>query len=242
MPDISILNVELHGKHIGTITRFPDDRNLFAFSRDYIENAQRDTLSLSFKTVFGELDTDTRPTRLKLPTFFSNLLPEGHLRTYLAGRAGVNREREFYLMWVLGEDLPGALRIIPADGESWSPGAFASPEDEAAPAGAPLHFSLAGVQLKFSAVKEAAGGLTIPANGVGGSWIVKLPSERHRDLPQNEYAMMELARRIGIDIPETRLVPLAEISGLPPETAHFGSSAFAIKRFDRLPVVDGAPG
>ena len=38
-----------------------------------------------------------------------------------------------------------------------------------------LRFSLAGVQLKFSAINEASGGLTIPAKGVGGSWIVKLP-------------------------------------------------------------------
>jgi hypothetical protein len=32
-----------------------------------------------------------------------------------------------------------------------------------------LLFSLAGLQLKFSAVKQAAGGLTIPAEGIGGS-------------------------------------------------------------------------
>ena len=39
-----------------------------------------------------------------------------------------------------------------------------------------VRFSLAGVQLKFSAVMEASGGLTIPAKGIGGSWIVKMPS------------------------------------------------------------------
>lgn len=45
-----------------------------------------------------------------------------------------------------------------------------------------LRFSLAGIQLKFSAVKNA--GLTIPAEGVGGSWIVKLPSERSIAVPE----------------------------------------------------------
>ncbi|SDN56309.1 hypothetical protein [Vreelandella arcis] len=35
-----------------------------------------------------------------------------------------------------------------------------------------LRFSLAGVQLKFSVVLVPSGGLTIPASGVGGSWIV----------------------------------------------------------------------
>ena len=45
-------------------------------------------------------------------------------------------------------------------------------------------FSLAGVQLKFSAVQAARGGLTIPARGVGGSWIVKLPSREFPGVPE----------------------------------------------------------
>jgi hypothetical protein len=39
-----------------------------------------------------------------------------------------------------------------------------------------LQFSVAGVQLKFSVIMEAAGGLTVPVDGMGGSWIVKLSS------------------------------------------------------------------
>jgi serine/threonine-protein kinase HipA len=89
------------------------------------------------------------------------------------------------------------------------------------------------VQLKFSAVKDAAGGLTIPANGVGGSWIVKLPSTQFQNVPQNEFAMMELARRIGIDVPETALIPINQISGLPDGIGAIGEHAYVIKRFDR---------
>jgi serine/threonine-protein kinase HipA len=66
------------------------------------------------------------------------------------------------------------------------------------PREAVLRFSLAGVQLKFSAVMEASGGLTVPAGGMGGSWIVKLPSARFAAVPENEFAMLELARRAGI--------------------------------------------
>jgi serine/threonine-protein kinase HipA len=236
MPDVSILNVELHGKTIGTLTRFPDDRTLFTFTKEYIQDKGRPTLSLSFKDIYGELITETRPTKIKLPTFFSNLLPENYLRRYLAKRAGVNHNREFFLLWVLGSDLPGAVRIIPSDGESW-PDHTADDEsssDKAASAETALRFSLAGVQLKFSAIKDAAGGLTIPANGVGGSWIVKLPSEHHIGVPENEFAMMELARAVGIDVPQTRLVALSDISGIPPEVSTIGTHAFAIKRFDRL--------
>lgn len=234
MSDVSILNVELHGKLIGTLTRLPDDRNLFAFATDYIEDDNRDTLSLSFKDIYGGLDSETRPTQTKAPPFFANLLPEGPLRAYLAARARVNEARDFFLLWVLGADLPGAVTLSPTDGESWPEETARSGSDAEAAKSAALRFSLAGVQLKFSAVKNAAGGLTVPANGMGGSWIVKLPSAQHKSVPENEFAMMELARRVGIDVPDTKLVPLSEIAGLPSDVASLGSHAFVIKRFDRL--------
>src|SRR5436853_3301748 len=82
-----------------------------------------------------------------------------------------------------------------------------------------LRFSLAGVQLKFSAVMEASGGLTIPAHGVGGSWIVKLPSTQFPAVPENEYVMLELARAVGITVPEIRLVPVSDIRSLPEDAA-----------------------
>lgn len=239
MPDIAQLNVLLHGHAIGTLTHLPGDRNLFVFNDDYIETRERPTLSLSFRDVFGELITDVKPTRTRVPPFFANLLPEGRLRDYLAGRADVNPQREFFLLWVLGRDLPGALEIHPSDGESWPPNAANNvqdardTEDEDENEKAALRFSLAGVQLKFSAVKQASAGLTIPVDGVGGSWIVKLPSTTYPGLPENEYAMMELARRVGIDVPETALVPVDQIARLPKGVGGAGKYAFAIKRFDR---------
>ena len=138
------------------------------------------------------------------------------------------------MLAVLGQDLPGALEILPADPASLdeninvSARAAESTESESA-----LRFSLAGVQLKFSAVKNAHGGLTIPADGVGGSWIVKLPSAQFQDVPENEFAMMELARRVGIAVPETALMPIHEISGLPSGINAIGKHAYVIKRFDR---------
>jgi serine/threonine-protein kinase HipA len=233
MPDVSVLDVLLYGREIGTLTLLPGDRTLFAFNRDYIDDPGRPTLSLSFKDAYGGLITDLPPTRTRVPRFFANLLPEGALRDYLAGRAGVNARREFFLLWVLGRDLPGAVTISPAEGEAWPPeegGEEGHREDRRRQA---FRFSLAGVQLKFSALQEATGGLTIPAQGVGGSWIVKLPSTRFEGVPENEYAMMTLARAVGIDVPDVRLVPLADIGGLPPEMERLEGPAVAVKRFDR---------
>lgn len=232
MPDVSILDVLLHGKAIATLTLLPGERTLFAFNDAYIENSARPTLSLSFKDQFGELITEHAPVRTRVPPFFSNLLPEGPLRDYLAVRAGVKEQREFFLLWILGQDLPGAVTVAPADGQAWPPDSVARDARRKPEKKAPLRFSLAGVQLKFSAVMGARGGLSIPAKGVGGSWIVKLPSAAFAGVPENEFSMMTLARLIGMDIPEVRLVDIGDIKGLP---AEMGSSAraLAVRRFDR---------
>src|SRR3546814_14405785 len=89
-----------------------------------------------------------------------------------------------------------------------------------------LRFSLAGVQLKFSAVRSASGGLTIPARGIGWHWIVKLPSRDFRRLPENELSMMSLAKMVGIDVPALRLVDIAPIGNMPEGTHHLGNKAF----------------
>ncbi len=89
-------------------------------------------------------------------------------REYLARLAGVHAEREFYLLRALGQDLSGAITVEPADGEAWPPG-LADKGAEAAGKNREqaLRFSLAGVQLKFSAVQDdqASKGLKIPASG-----------------------------------------------------------------------------
>jgi len=240
---LNALSVRLHGKQISVITRLAGDRQLFAFEQDYIDDPQRPTLSLSFKGSTGGLVTNVRPVPRRVPPFFSNLLPEGHLREYLAKRADVNPEREFFLLAVLGADLPGALVIEPLEGETRQAEAHRDDDNGGDHADFPpdtaLRFSLAGVQLKFSAIMEAPGGLTIPAGGMGGSWIVKLHSARFAAVPENEFAMLELARRAGITVPENRLISTADIKGLPDEARAPGTKALAVRRFDRL--VGGEP-
>jgi len=231
---LNALSVRLHGKQIGVINHLAGDRQIFAFEQDYIDDPQRPTLSLSFKGRTGGLVTALRPVPRRVPPFFSNLLPEGHLREYLAKLADVNPEREFFLLAVLGADLPGALVITPFEGDAWEDDGHHDDDGDAdRHREAVLRFSLAGVQLKFSAVMEASGGLTIPAGGMGGSWIVKLPSARFAGVPENEYAMLELARRAGITVPDNRLVDMAGIKGLPEEARTPGGKALAVQRFDR---------
>ncbi|PWG62712.1 type II toxin-antitoxin system HipA family toxin [Spiribacter halobius] len=241
MAEVSVLDVLLHGEPVGTLTHVGQDRVLFAFNERYINDPQRPVLGLGFKDELGNLITDFRTTQTRLLPFFSNLLPEGHMRTYLAERAGVKPQREFFLLWALGQDLPGAITVQAGEGQAWP-----SDRDEGAPDDEhpgdredALRFSLAGVQLKFSAINEQRGGLTIPARGVGGDWIIKLPSPQFERVPENEYAMMTLARQVGIDVPPVALVDLDAIRHLPPRIAEFECQALAVRRFDRQE--DGTP-
>ena len=241
MADVSVLEVLLHGEPIGTLTRVGGDRTLFAFNESYIENERRPVLGLGFKDSLGQLITDFRPVQTRVIPYFSNLLPEGHLRSYLAARAGVNPAREFVLLWALGADLPGAITVRSADGEPWpsdgdDDGDGRRGDDRRDNA---LRFSLAGAQLKFSAIDEARGGLTIPVTGVGGSWIVKLPSREFDGVPENEFSMMTLARMIGMDVPAVRLIDVDAIGNLPDGIGTLTGQALAVERFDRLS--DGAP-
>jgi serine/threonine-protein kinase HipA len=233
MPDVSVLNVHLHGQPVGTLTHVQGNRNLFAFNQAYIDDPNRSTLSLSFKDQFGELITDFKPVGQVVPPFFSNLLPEGRLRKYLAERAGVKQHSEFYLLWMLGQDLPGAISIHPADGEELPPQVEAetTPEER----NNMLRFSLAGVQLKFSALQNGVkgGGLVIPVEGVGGSWIVKLPSMQYPGVPENEFSMMTVAKAMGMDVRDLQLLELDAIKGLPDGIGELRGQAMAIKRFDR---------
>lgn len=64
----------------------------------------------------------------------------------------MKEKREFFLLWMLGRDLPGALSVHPAEGEALP----SQVEEDLTPDERQnlLRFSLAGVQLKFSALKN----------------------------------------------------------------------------------------
>ena len=236
MTDVRVLDVLLHGEAVGTLVN-SGERTYFSLNDAYAEDRDRPVVSAGFTDEFGGLITEFPDTRTRVMPFFSNMLPEGHLREYLAGRAKVSPVREFFLLWALGDDLPGAVTIRSATGEVRPSGDGDDVETRRHGENA-LRFSLAGVQLKFSAIMESAGCLTIPAEGVGGSWIVKLSSHRFPNLPENEFSMMTLARTIGMKVPEVKLVDIGKIENLPRGIGDPQGKALAVKRFDRSP--DGA--
>ena len=57
MPDVSVLEILLHGEKIATLTHVGGDRTIFAFSDEYINDANRSLLGLGFKNSIGGLIT-----------------------------------------------------------------------------------------------------------------------------------------------------------------------------------------
>ena len=230
--------VWLNERRIGALNQ-RGDYTWFAFARDYHNAADRPVLGLIF-----EQDISVRhASHLRLPPWFSNLLPEGRLREWIAEDRHVSIDREMELLAQVGHDLPGAVCVLPEDEPPdghWDPKAAridpyeGHTDHDGHPVG--FRFSLAGVGLKFSMLR-LDDRLTLPAYGEGGDWIVKLPDPSYADVPRNEDAMMSLAALAGMDIPEHLLVHRDQLDNLPhgvwpSQEKH----AYAVRRFDR----DGA--
>lgn len=201
----------------------------FTFHPTYTKTYPRPVLSQAF-------EDDPRGTyfnHIRLPAFFANLLPEGALRAMLERQIRARRRHEIHMIAAVGNDLPGAVRITPPEGEPPdSPEASYENRERNADA-TTLRFALSGVQLKMSVLKKAGRGLVVPAYGMGGDWIVKFPYVGLDDVPENELAMMTWAGLSGIDVPRAELVRMDTIENLSPRFRELGETAYAVERFDR---------
>jgi len=245
---VEVLKLNLHGDTVGYLAGYQSGRNILVIDRHYAGAPDRPTLTLATMTGFpnGER-TLAQPwiTQQRLHPLFSNLLPEGAYRDYLAQLLKVHPDNEFPLFQQLSEDLPGALVAEPLAPEQ-IPSHVLTHRDQVQPvikprSGTRTHFSLAGVQMKFS-MKHQDSRYHLPTSKTAtsdaqgkelGDWIIKTPSSRHPWVPLNEFSAMHLARLAGVDVPEIRLVPLSDLDGLPPINLPQETYAFAIRRFDR---------
>jgi serine/threonine-protein kinase HipA len=239
MADARVLKILLGDTPVGHLTGFQDGKSLFAFDDSYIDlGPGRPTLSLSFNTPGDEEATERKlreiySSRMKLPPFFSNLLPEGVLREYMLKRLKIHRDHEFDILMALGASLPGAVRALPADELPQSSTNYRPGTTHPAPDDTSIKFSLGGSQLKFSMI-ERGGRFTLEDGNE--EWIVKPPHPSHPNVPANEYTMMRLAAAAGIQTPEVKLVKLDDVdlgglAGL--SVPQWETWAYAIKRYDR---------
>lgn len=225
---VASLKIHIADVFAGELVLKANDTTEFRLSESYREAARRPVLG----QIFEEDLKRVHSSRMRLPPFFSNLLPEGRLRELVAERLNASVDREYFLLSHLGEDLPGAVRATPT-GELERLLRYERSSGVESDATAPLKFSLAGVQLKLSMIRSGRG-MTLPAGGRGGDWIVKLPGTTFQGVPENEFSIMSWARRVGLQVPETLLVQVAELEGLPEGLGDQGERmAYAVRRFDR---------
>ena len=249
--DIRYLRMLLHlsggGKRgIGYLSQYGDILRA-SFDADYITDPRRPTLSLALR---GATEADTqailgaaRDVRLSRsdghwPSYFQNLLPEGHNRERLALERRCSPDDEFQLLAAAGHDLMGAIEVepvplregIPDTVRHWhtalgldvlEPGFVESPVEDAA--------ALPGVVTKFSAVQDGRR-YVVKRHGAAGSYILKLPSTRHPDLVANEAAGYQLCAALGLECAEAHVISRADADL--PEQMPF-EELLAVKRFDR---------
>ncbi|HPE70746.1 MAG TPA: HipA domain-containing protein [Candidatus Competibacter sp.] len=223
--------VYLYDRLIGRLHR-RDDVTRFVFEEGYWDDPNRPVLGLRFE----DNPRERHRSHLRLPPWFSNLLPEGRLREWIAQARRTSTEREMELLAQVGHDLPGAVRVLAADEMvpvDLGDGGDANGRQRSS-MDSLWSFSLAGVGLKFS-MRARGDRLVIPARGERGDWIAKLPDPTYPGVPQNELAMMTLAKAVDIDVPEIQLVHRDDVESLPERVWSGQDHLFAVKRFDRGP-------
>jgi len=236
---VEVLRVHLHGVTVGYLIGYQHGRNIFVFDDDYAVSSNRPTFTLTTHPNHPNAKkTLENPwiTNQQLHPVFSNLLPEGALREWFAQMLKIHINTEFPLFHHLVNDLPGAIMAkgmepdeIPKGllehGTNIKPVTTATGRDK-------IHFSLAGVQMKFSMHQSDGRYITSQPDQLG-EWIIKTPSTVHNYVPLNEYTAMQLAGLAGIDIPEIRLVKVSDLTDLPDIKLPDEEFAYAIRRFDR---------
>lgn len=166
--------------------------------------------------------------------YFDNLLPEEGQRILLAADAKLDMADAFALLAWYGAESAGSLTLLPPDAEPQTAEPLRPLPDDAlerrirqlpkAPLthGAIKRMSLAGAQHKLAVVLQD-GALFEPAGATPSTHILK-PDHPDEDYPHsviNEWFIMRLAKRLGLDVPDVhrRYVP---------------SPVYLIDRFDRI--------
>jgi serine/threonine-protein kinase HipA len=228
---VQSLDITLNGLLVGTLVRTPGDFNAFSLSESYRALKDPPVLSLSLRAEGGGLRKDPKPVRGALPAFFANLLPEDKLREAMEKHhaASVRPGNDFDLLTALGADLPGAVRAIPST-------SFPAKEPEVEVEKKKARFSLAGVQMKLSVMKNVGkeGGITLAVGDGEGRYIAKFPSLTHIGVSENEFAILALAEAVGMDVPARELTEKSDFDGIPEEFNTMSTGkVLLVRRFDR---------
>ncbi len=216
-----------------------EENNIWAFKycKEWIDEDIGFDLSPSLPRSDGEIKdgSSTRPVQW----FFDNLLPEEQSRELIAKDQKFESSDSFSMLEHFGHESAGALTLLP-EGESLSIGGeqmLALEELNERIKGLPRtplsstttkKMSLAGAQHKMALIYRD-GELFEPIGSTLSTHILKPNHQDTDDYPHsvaNEWFVMQLAKKIGLAVPETHYKRVPE-------------AIYLIDRFDRVTEVDG---
>ena len=227
------LDVYLHDKLAGGLEQADSGDLTFTYAADYLDAAPH-ALSLSLP-----LEAATHSGNA-VRAFFSGLLPEQSVRVRLARCLGLSETNPFALLEAVGGDCAGAVAFYP---HGTKPPAHSDDvevlDDKALGEVLALikrrpmlagddgyRFSLAGAQDKL-AVGFREGRVALIKDGAPTTHILKPAIEGIKDSAHNELFCMRLAKKMGLDVPETSL-------GFTGDTPYY-----LVERYDRHTDDDG---
>jgi serine/threonine-protein kinase HipA len=177
--------------------------------------------------------------------FFENLLPEGEALDHAAQTAGTTRSNLVGLLIAIGKETAGALRVTLADDHATPAAADGEHLREITAAqlserirerenipfsvwDGKVRLSIAGYQDKIAIYEREGRWYLVEGGRLASTEIVKPVPMRQQlaTLPANEHLCMRLARRVGLEAAQTRLV-------------HVPEPVLLVRRFDRVETEDG---
>ncbi len=225
-----VLNLWLHGEHLGTVQQPRTGRTRLRFSDDVVQQWGIGTRLLSYSLPMTNRRLDTED----VANFLDNLLPEGAVRAQFEQRYRLRPGDAFGLLTQIGVECAGAVQLtvddVPPDGrlvpltDAETTRIVTELPTLSAPEGGTLSASLGGVQSKVL-LTRTDDGWAWPAAGAMSTHIIKPePTDPHvpiRRIIEYEHWAMSLAAAAGIPAARTELM-------------RFGDRlALVVERYDR---------
>ena len=224
------LEVYVNEQRVGQLS---ESQDVWAFEYDLTWTQAPDAFDLSPWLVRSQrLHVDGASSR-PVQWYFDNLLPEETQRVLVCGEAGITGDDAFALLEYLGAESAGSLVLRPSEGPTLPQGVRLpldftelSQRIRRLPKAslsfdAPKRMSAAGAQNKLLVVYRD--GQLYEPQGMEPSTHILKPEHGSEDYPAsviNEFAMMRLARQVGLNVPDVLRLYVPE-------------PVYLVERFDR---------
>jgi serine/threonine-protein kinase HipA len=222
-----VLDVYLLNELAGELYTDSHQHFVFKYHPEWVDSHNAQPLSLSLP-VRKEAYEDDRSH-----PFFANLLPEAEIRVLLAKKLGLSESNDFSLLEAIGGECAGAVSLYPQgenpperldyralDDKELNQLVTNLPSNPMLAGEQEVRLSLAGAQNKLPVLFKN-NIISLPLGSAASSHILKPPILHYPDTVQNECFCMQLADRIGLNVPATQIL-------------HKEQPLYIIDRYDRF--------